>query len=286
LRQIIHVSATPGDYELAKPNVSSEQLIRPTGLLDPRRGASRRRARSTTCSARSACVWQKHERVLVTTLTKRMAEDLTEYLRELGIKVRYLHSDVETPRADRAAPRPAPRRVRRARRHQPAARRPRPPRGRRSSPILDADKEGFLRKRTSLIQTCGRAARNVDGKRHHVCRPPKSMQACIEETQRRRIAQALYNQEHGIVPRSTHAPINSLEADAKPELAPKKPKPADVPIGMGPLSDGDLLPEELNDRIAELKAQMSEMAKALRYEEAAKLRDRVRVLEARKLEFI
>ena len=95
-----------------------------------------------------------------------------------------------------------------------------------------------------------------------------------------------YNRVHGIVPRSTHAPINALEADAKPELAPKKQKPADAPIGMGPLSDADLLPEELNGRIAELKAQMGEMAKALRYEEAAKLRDRVRVLEARKLEFI
>ena len=153
--------------------------------------------------------------------------------------------------------------------------------------ILDADKEGFLRETKSLIQTCGRAARNLHGMViMYADRVTKSMQACIEETQRRRIAQATYNEEHGIVPRSTHAPINALEADAKPELAPKKQKPADAPIGMGPLSDADLLPEELNGRIAELKAQMSEMAKALRYEEAAKLRDRVRVLEARKLEFI
>jgi excinuclease ABC subunit B len=100
--------------------------------------------------------------------------------------------------------------------------------------------------------------------------------------------QAAYNEEHGITPQSTHAPINSLESDKQPEPVGrgKQPSAAEVPIGMGPVTDADLLPEELTGRIAELRAQMTELAKALRYEDAAKVRDRIRVLEARKLEFI
>jgi excinuclease ABC subunit B len=286
-KQTIFLSATPGNYELAKTQgVVVQQIIRPTGLLDPEIFVRPIGNQVDDLLAEIRVRTAKGERILVTTLTKRMSEDLTEYYSDLGIRVRYLHSDVETLERVELL------------------------RGLRRGEydvlvginllregldlpevslvcIMDADKEGFLRNERSLIQTIGRAARNVEGMViMYADRVTKSMQACIEETQRRRIAQATYNEEHGIVPRSTHAPINALEADAKPELAPKKQKPADAPIGMGPLSDADLLPEELNGRIAELKAQMSEMAKALRYEEAAKLRDRVRVLEARKLEFI
>jgi len=114
-----------------------------------------------------------------------------------------------------------------------------------------------------------------------------SMQTCIDVTTKRRITQAAYNTEHGITPVSTHAPLSTLEADKAPEPVGRgKPKESEVPIGLGPVTDADLLPEELTGRIAELRAQMTELAKALRYEDAAKIRDRIRVLEARKLEFI
>jgi len=224
--------------------------------------------------------------VLVTTLTKRMAEDLTEYYSDLGIRVRYLHSDVETLERVEL--------LRGLRRGEydvlvginllregldlPEV---------SLVAILDADKEGFLRETKSLIQTCGRAARNLHGMViMYADRITNSMQTCIQVTNERRITQAEYNRVHGITPRSTHAPLSGLEQDAKPEAPVRKQKPSDVPIGLGPVTDADLLPEELTGRIAELRAEMNELAKALRYEDAARVRDRIRVLEARKLEFI
>jgi excinuclease ABC subunit B len=232
------------------------------------------------------------ERVLVTTLTKRMAEDLTEYYADVGVRVRYLHSDVDT--LDRVEL------IRGLRRGEfdvlvginllregldlPEV---------SLVAILDADKEGFLRERRSLIQTCGRAARNVEG---HVImyadRITDSMQDCLDETERRRVVQKSYNDEHGIVPRSTTATLTPLEQSADTDRAGPRVDPTrsmrqdnQLPVGVGELRDTDLLAEEISDRISELRKAMQELAKELRYEDAAKIRDRIRVLEARQLEF-
>ncbi|PCC70988.1 Excinuclease ABC subunit B [Nannocystis exedens] len=292
LHQVIFMSATPAEYELRKTEgVVVEQIIRPTGLLDPEIQVRPIAGQVDELLAEIRARIAKNERVLVTTLTKRMAEDLTEYYGDLGLRVRYLHSDVETLERVEI--------LRGLRRGEfdvliginllregldlPEV---------SLVAILDADKEGFLREYKSLIQTCGRAARNLHGTVIMFAdRMTDSMRACIEETQRRREVQAAYNKEHGIVPRSTHAAINPLEAEAKPEATPARGKQAkapvnELPVGLGPLTDGELLPGELDARIGELKAQMVELAKALRYEEAAKIRDRIRVLEARRLEFV
>ncbi|WP_434421223.1 excinuclease ABC subunit UvrB [Nannocystis pusilla] len=291
IHQAIFMSATPAEYELRKTEgVVVEQIIRPTGLLDPEIQVRPIAGQVDELLAEIRTRIAKNERVLVTTLTKRMAEDLTEYYGDLGIRVRYLHSDVETLERVEI--------LRGLRRGEfdvlvginllregldlPEV---------SLVAILDADKEGFLREYKSLIQTCGRAARNLHGTVIMFAdRMTDSMRACIEETSRRREVQAAYNKEHGIVPRSTHAAINPLEAEAKPDTAPSRGKQAkapvnELPVGLGPLTDGELLPSELDSRIGELKAQMVELAKALRYEEAARLRDRIRVLEARRLEF-
>jgi len=287
--QTIFLSATPGNYELGKTQgVVVEQIIRPTGLLDPVIDVRPSGNQVDDLLAEIKLRTAVKERVLVTTLTKRMAEDLTEYYSDLGIRVRYLHADVET--LDRVELLRGLRRgefdvlvginLLREGLDLPEV---------SLVAILDADKEGFLRETKSLIQTCGRAARNLRGTViMYADRITNSMQTCIDVTTKRREVQAKYNEEHGITPQSTHAPINSLESDKQPEPVGrgKQPSAAEVPIGMGPVTDADLLPEELTGRIAELRAQMTELAKALRYEDAAKVRDRIRVLEARKLEFI
>jgi excinuclease ABC subunit B len=227
--------------------------------------------------------------VLVTTLTKRMAEDLTEYYADLGLRVRYLHSDVDTlerieiirdlrlgefdvlvginllregldlPEVSLVA-------------------------------ILDADKEGFLRAERSLLQTCGRAARNLHGRViMYADRITDSMKVVIDETARRRAIQEAYNVEHGIVPRSTRAKLTPLEQDKPTPGAKgrgKGPAKPMLPIGVDAIRDEDLLPSELDDRMKEIESQMRGLAKELRYEEAAKLRDRLRVLETRKLALI
>ena len=291
IRQLIYVSATPGEYELEQTQGTIvEQIIRPTGLLDPvievRPIAGQVDDLLDEIRARA----ERHERVLVTTLTKRMAEDLTEYYADLGIRVRYLHADVDTlerveiirdlrlgefdvlvginllregldiPEVSLVA-------------------------------ILDADKEGFLRAERSLMQTCGRAARNLDGRvimyADHIT---DSMKAAIDETERRRAIQAAYNLEHGIVPRSTRAKISPIEQDkpapgAARGRGKRAPSAAEMPVGLDVARDEDLLPNEITERIRELDSQMRALAKDLRYEEAARLRDRIRVLEARALEF-
>ena len=291
IAQIIYVSATPGNYELEQTSgVVVEQIIRPTGLLDPEIEIRPIAGQVDDLLDEIRTRMELDERVLITTLTKRMAEDLTEYYADLGLRVRYLHSDVDTlerveiirdlrlgefdvlvginllregldlPEVSLVA-------------------------------ILDADKEGFLRSERSLMQTCGRAARNLSGRViMYADRVTRSMQGALDETERRREIQALYNEEHGIVPRSTRAKISQLEQDkaapgAKGGRGKRGADGVDMPIGLDRAGDADLLPSELSDRIGELEQQMRALAKELRYEEAAKLRDRIRVLEVRQLAF-
>ncbi|MFV8751103.1 excinuclease ABC subunit UvrB [Nannocystaceae bacterium ST9] len=287
IKQVVYVSATPGNLEIEKTQGEIvEQIIRPTGLLDPELEIRPISGQVDDLLDEIRDRAGKDERVLVTTLTKRMAEDLTEYYADLGVRVRYLHSDVDTlerieiirdlrlgefdvlvginllregldlPEVSLVA-------------------------------ILDADKEGFLRAERSLLQTCGRAARNLHGRViMYADRITDSMKVVIDETARRRAIQAAYNTEHGIVPRSTRAKISPLEQD-KPQPGSKGarrgPAKQQLPVGVDSIRDEDLLPAELDERMKELESQMRGLAKDLRYEEAAKLRDRLRVLETRKL---
>jgi excinuclease ABC subunit B len=291
--QAIFLSATPGDYEVERTHgVVVEQIIRPTGLLDPPIEIRPIAGQVDDLLDEIRTRVTKQERVLVTTLTKRMSEDLTEYFADLGIKVRYLHSDIETLERVELI------------------------RGLRTGEfdvlvginllregldipevslvaILDADKEGFLRSTRSLIQTVGRAARNVEGRViMYADRITDSMRTAIDETDRRRKVQAAYNVEHGIVPRTTRRGVDPLENEKRQverKTAGKTPSTAagarQLPVGVAELRDSDLLPAELDARLAELRQQMAALAKELRFEDAAQIRDRVRVLEARRLEF-
>ena len=291
--QAVFMSATPGDYELEKTaGVVVEQIIRPTGLLDPPVEVRPIAGQIDDLLDEIRARIERDERVLVTTLTKRMAEDLTEYYADLGLKVRYLHSDIDT--LERVELIQGLRRgefdilvginLLREGLDIPEV---------SLVAILDADKEGFLRSARSLIQTIGRAARNVDGRViMYADRVTDSMKEALDETDRRRETQQKFNEEHGITPRSTRRTLSALQNE-KNQPAPA-PAPAargkkaahakHVPVGVAEIEDHELLPDELRPRIDELRAQMLTLAKDLRYEEAAHLRDRLRVLEARQLE--
>jgi excinuclease ABC subunit B len=276
--QVIYVSATPADYELRKAQgVVVEQIIRPTGLMDPEIrvrpaehqvddliGEIRRRA-------------ERNERILVTTLTKRMAEDLTEYLTDMGIKVRYLHSDINTIerveiirdlRLGRFDVLVGINLLREGLDIPEVS----------LVSILDADKEGFLRSERSLIQTCGRAARNVAGEVIlYGSEVTPSMSRAVEETNRRRLIQAEYNREHGITPESIRKEIHNIldsvyECDyvTVPTVEEQIVKYKTV--------------EELEGYIAELEKQMKQAAAKLEFEEAARLRDEIRELKEQRLE--
>ena len=293
LGQAIFMSATPGDYELEKTaGVVVEQIIRPTGLLDPEVEVRPIAGQIDDLLDEIRARIERDERVLVTTLTKRMAEDLTEYYADLGLKVRYLHSDIDT--LERVELIQGLRRgefdvlvginLLREGLDIPEV---------SLVAILDADKEGFLRSTRSLIQTIGRAARNVGGRViMYADRITESMQDALDETDRRRETQQKFNEEHGITPRSTRRTLSALQNE-KNQPAPA-PAPAargkkaalakHAPVGVAEIEDHELLPDELRPRIDELRAQMLTLAKDLRYEEAAHLRDRIRVLEARQLE--
>jgi len=277
VNQVLYVSATPGPYELERAERIAEQIIRPTGLMDPEI-----LVRPATNQVDDLLVWireraARNERVLVTTLTKRTAEDLTEYLSEFGVKVAYLHSDIKTiervsiirdlrmgtydvlvginllregldlPEVSLVA-------------------------------VLDADKEGFLRSERSLIQTCGRAARNVNGLVIlYADQITGSMSRAIQESTRRRQTQLEYNQRHKITPASIQRAIDDVlgsiyEADY-----------VEVP-SVAEREEPYLKPEIIAGRIKELQKKMKEAASKLDFEEAARLRDEIRHMEKRELE--
>ena len=267
MNQVIYMSATPGPYEMERAQRVAEQFIRPTGVVDPEVNVRPTAGQIDDLIAEIRATVDRGERVLVTTLTKRMAEDLSEYLQELGMKVHYLHSEVETlervgilrdlrlgvfdvlvginllregldlPEVSLVA-------------------------------ILDADKEGFLRSGTALIQTIGRAARHVSGRViMYADRITDSMKFAIDETNRRRAKQMKYNEEHGIIPVSIHKAIHDLTEEMSPKAVAemrgeyKTREVMDMPRG------------EIQKIINEMEKQMKEAAKNLEFEKAAALRD-------------
>jgi len=263
----IYTSATPGPYELGKAQQVVEQIIRPTGLVDPEVEVRPTKGQVDDLVGEIKKRVESGERVLVTTLTKRMSEDLAEYLQELGMKVHYLHSEVETlerigilrdlrlgvfdvlvginllregldlPEVSLVG-------------------------------ILDADKEGFLRSGTSLIQTIGRAARHINGRViMYADRMTDSMKFAIDETNRRRAKQVKYNQEHGITPISIHKAIRDLAEEFSQKAV------SEMRGEYKTKATGDLPRNELKQIIHEMEKQMKEAAKNLEFERAAALRD-------------
>lgn len=276
LHQVLFVSATPGEWEIQVSNgVVVEQLIRPTGLLDPVVEVRPAQGQVDDVIARIRERVAAGERVLVTTLTKRLAEDLTQYLAELGIRARYLHSEIDT--LERTAILADLRRgvfdvlvginLLREGLDLPEV---------SLVAILDADKEGYLRSHTALIQTIGRAARNVNGTAIlYADTITESMRKAIEETRRRRAIQEAYNREHGIEPRTIIKDIsNPLVQMANLDYHDALTQPPRV----GELEGLD--EKSLTKTIAELEKQMKAAAKRLEFEEAARLRDRIKELRA------
>ncbi len=274
--QLLYVSATPGPYELQKSRgVVVEQVIRPTGLMDPQIEVRPVEGQVDDLLAEIRVRTEQGHRVLVTTLTKRMAEDLTEYYHDLGVRVRYLHSDVETLERVRI--------LRDLRKGEfdvlvginllregldlPEV---------SLVAILDADKEGFLRSGGSLIQTMGRAARNVEGMAIlYADKVTDSMRVAMDETNRRRSLQEAYNREHDITPESIVKNIGELLSSVYEHDYASIPEVEEEP---------EERYRSLEDIAAEVKAlekQMRQAAKALEFEKAAQIRDRVKVLRAR-----
>ena len=282
LNQVVFLSATPGDYELQVSTQVVEQIVRPTGLIDPEVIVKPTKGQIDDLHELINERVDKNERVLVTTLTKKMAEDLTEYLLELGVRVRYLHSEVDTiqrieilrdlrlgefdvlvginllregldlPEVSLVA-------------------------------ILDADKEGFLRSETSLIQMIGRAARNVAGEVvMYADQMTDSMQRAISETMRRRGLQQAYNEEHGISPESVRKEITDILSMIRPaeDRAPVPEKLSDIRDRRRATDDLSDLPEdELERLIRTLEQEMRDAAVDLRFEYAARLRDEIKELK-------
>ncbi|HSE17443.1 MAG TPA: excinuclease ABC subunit UvrB [Pyrinomonadaceae bacterium] len=275
--QTIYVSATPGPYELTKASGEVvEQIIRPTGLMDPEVEVHPVKGQIDHLLEECRQRAEQHERVLVTTLTKRMAEDLTEYFTEVGVRVRYLHSDIETLERIRI--------LRDLRRGEfdvlvginllregldlPEV---------SLVAILDADKEGFLRSEQSLIQTMGRAARNARGKAIlYADRVTESMKRAMEETQRRRAIQEQFNRENGITPQTIVKPIEATLITASEADYFKVPSEVE--------EIEDYSPANLEATIARLEVEMRAAAKRFEFERAAELRDRIKVLRERELQ--
>ena len=263
--QVIYVSATPGPYELGRAQQVVEQIIRPTGLLDPEIVVRPATGQVDDLLGEIRLTVQKGMRVLVTTLTKRMAENLTEYLREMGVRVEYMHSDVETLERIRL--------LRRLRLNEfdvlvginllregldlPEV---------GLVAILDADKEGFLRSETSLVQTIGRAARNAEGRViMYADQMTDSLERAISETNRRRAIQQRFNEEHNITPQTVTAKVHELL-----EVSRSAEESGTLPQGM------DETERQL--AIENLEEHMLSAAEALDFEKAAKLRDRLLAL--------
>ncbi len=271
-KQLIYVSATPGPYELEHCPTMVEQIIRPTGLLDPIIDVRPSKGQIDDLLDEIRDRIAKDERVLVTTLTKKMAEDLTDYLKEVGIKVRYLHSDIKT--LERLA---ILRDLRLGVFHVlvginllregldlPEV---------SLVAILDADKEGFLRSDRSLIQTIGRAARNADGRViMYADKVTDSMDRAIKETERRRSIQIAYNEAHGIEPQTIRKKVHDVIEATK--VAEQK---SDYLTGA---ESGKLSKKERQSLIARLEAEMKDAAKNLQFERAAELRDALLELRA------
>jgi excinuclease ABC subunit B len=271
-RQTIFVSATPGPYELAKSQgVVVEQIIRPTGLTDPPIDIRPVKGQVDDLLQEIRLRVERAERVLVTTLTKRMAEDLTQYYQELGVKVRYLHSDIETLERVQI--------LRGLRRGEfdvlvginllregldlPEV---------SLVAILDADKEGFLRSSQSLIQTSGRAARNVNGRVIMYAETvTDSMRTALNETDRRRAVQARYNEEHGITPQSIIKAIDDVMSSVYER---DYVTPAATLDGTERFHNQ----QQLDAHIASLQEQMKAAAANLDFEKAASLRDDIKRL--------
>lgn len=268
INQIIYVSATPGPYEMGAQTNLTEQIIRPTGLLDPSIEVRPIHGQMDDLLGEIHKREEKNERVLVTTLTKKMAEDLTDFLAEMGVKVRYLHSDVTTiERAEiirdlRAGVFDVLVGINLLREglDMPEV---------SLVAILDADKEGFLRSETSMIQVIGRAARNENG---HVImyadRITDSMKRAIDETERRRAIQEAYNKEHGITPHTIQKKVKDLI-----DLTKIEEKPA--AYGKKKSAGEELSDEELYQQMIETEKDMKRAAKALEFEEAAMWRDQL-----------
>lgn len=275
VNQVIYVSATPGPYELTKSaGVIVEQIIRPTGLVDPEIDIRPIKGQVDDLLNEIRLRAERNERVLVTTLTKRMAEDLAEYYTEVGVKCAYLHSEVST--LDRIKILRDLRRgaydvligvnLLREGLDLPEV---------SLVAVLDADKEGFLRSSGSLIQTIGRAARNVNGRAIlYADVITDSMQRAIRETERRRLLQQAYNEANQIVPQSIIKPIDmSLVAVAEADYV-------TVPLDVEPHDETELTPAERDSLITELEAKMREAAKVFEFEKAAQFRDRIKALKA------
>ncbi|HET7745818.1 MAG TPA: excinuclease ABC subunit UvrB [Vicinamibacteria bacterium] len=275
LGQVVAVSATPGPYELQKAGgVVVEQVIRPTGLMDPVVEVRPVKGQVDDLLAEIRARVAKQQRVLVTTLTKRMAEDLTEYYHDLGVRVRYLHSDIETLERVRI--------LRDLRRGEfdvlvginllregldlPEV---------ALVAILDADKEGFLRSGGSLVQTIGRAARNVEGMAIlYADKVTDSMKFAISETDRRRALQQEYNREHGITPESIKKNLGELLTSVYEKDY------VDVTSGPDPAERYKSI-DDIDKEVKVLEKQMREAARALEFEKAAELRDRIKTLRTR-----
>jgi excinuclease ABC subunit B len=278
VRQVLYTSATPGPYEMAKAaGRVVEQIVRPTGLMDPRITVKPATNQVDDLLGEIRLRLPQGERVLVTTLTKRMAEDLTAYYQDLGLKVRYLHSDITTlermeiirdlrlgvfdilvginllregldlPEVSLVA-------------------------------ILDADKEGFLRSGRSLIQTCGRAARNVRGEvLFYADKVTPSMAAAMEETNRRRAVQEVYNQAHGITPETIQSRIKDVLSSVYEQDY--------VTVPLAAEEQALYQIEDIPGQIRRLKKEMQTAAKKLEFERAAALRDQIRTLETGQLKY-
>jgi excinuclease ABC subunit B len=289
LNQVVFVSATPSPYEIKQSSRVVEQIVRPTGLIDPEVMVRPTKGQIDDLMNEIRNRTEMGDRVLVTTLTKKMAEDLTEYLLEQGLKVRYLHSNIDTverieilrdlrlgefdvlvginllregldlPEVSLVA-------------------------------ILDADKEGFLRSETSLIQTMGRAARNVDGQViMYADKVTDSMERAMSETRRRRLVQAAYNEEHGIDPQTIRKAVNDLLSLLRPSGTAPVPnkgqrsrmRDRDVLAGLGELPS-----DQLERLIRTLEEEMHDAAGELRFEYAARLRDEIGDLKKKLREMV